>query len=125
MGANTGRYTFAVDLYSFGVMIYMLLSGGQESATNRQRMPPTTNSRLAKNIRQAEHEAASGSGPAWAHPDLKALPLVKLLVSTDPEQRTTPTLVKRNVFFEQQLGCPVDNLLTDIGPFSLPPAVSS
>ncbi|CAE7572759.1 ATPK1 [Symbiodinium necroappetens] len=32
---NTGRYTYAVDLYSYGVMLYMLVSGGETS----QRSP--------------------------------------------------------------------------------------
>ena len=34
-----GRYTYAVDLYSYGVMLYMLVSGGETSVRNPACIP--------------------------------------------------------------------------------------
>merc|ERR1711972_326875 len=54
---NTGRYTYAVDLYSFGVMFYMLLSGGDVSPKNpKQRLPPMRHASLKRKIREVEKD---------------------------------------------------------------------
>lgn len=40
------RYTVAVDLYSYGVMLYMLVSGGETSLRNPAYMPELQDSRF-------------------------------------------------------------------------------
>jgi serine/threonine protein kinase len=53
--SNTGRYSYSVDLYSFGVMMYMLLSGGDQAPNNpRQRLPPMRHTSLRRKLREAE-----------------------------------------------------------------------
>jgi len=47
-------YTFAVDLYSFGVMLYVLLSGGERSSGRQQRLPPARHADLRRRLRAAE-----------------------------------------------------------------------
>merc|ERR550532_3330140 len=39
-------YTYAVDLYSYGVMLYMLLSGGERDKPSKPPMPPMKHSFL-------------------------------------------------------------------------------
>lgn len=111
---NTGRYTYAVDLYSFGVMLYMMVSGGEEAQkSHKQRLPPMKHSGLRKKLRDAEKDGSLD----WARPEIGALALLNNLTSEDPQVRTTCTEVKHNVFFTQLLGQPVDGLLTMKGPF--------
>ncbi|CAE6963583.1 ATPK2 [Symbiodinium natans] len=77
---NTGRYTFAVDLYSYGVMLYMLVSGGetsQRSPMQKTRLPPKTHGQLKKKLRDAEKDMAV----VWARPASAVLPLLKTLTS--------------------------------------------
>merc|ERR1712087_682323 len=59
---NTGKYTYAVDLYSFGVMLYMLVSGGDENTKQpKQRLPPMRHSALKRKLKEAEKQVAQGS----------------------------------------------------------------
>jgi len=101
-------YTIAVDLYSYGVMLYMMLSGG-EAAQHKpeQRLPPMKHSSLRRKL-----QAAQTSPPGeWARPDAKALELLVALTADNPKQRTTCAQVKQRPFFTLALGRPVDQLL--------------
>merc|ERR1719215_6235 len=112
---NTGRYTYSVDLYSFGVMFYMMLSGGEPSPkAPKQRLPPMRHASLRRKVREAEKEAE------WAREEVGAMKLLQQCISEDPSVRTTATQVKQHRFFTQHLGRPVDSLLTDPGPFTTP-----
>merc|ERR1719271_1306604 len=55
MGAKT--YTKSVDLYSFGVMLYMMLSGGDPHPEKKnQRLPPMKHSSLRRRLKEARNE---------------------------------------------------------------------
>jgi len=113
---NTGRYTYAVDLYSFGVMLYMMVSGGEESTKKKQRLPPVRHSSLRRKLRDAEQNKAL----KWVAPELGAWELLMMLTAENATDRTTCAKVKEHRFFEQQLGRPVKQLLTEEGPFTPP-----
>jgi len=114
---NQGRYTYAVDLYSFGVLLYMLVSGGDPSAKNpKQRLPPMRHAALRKKLRDAEKEQRH----AWSKPSEAVLALLVSLTAEDPRVRTTAGDVKESPFFATQLGGrSVDSLLTEEGPFPI------
>jgi len=123
--ANTGRYTYAVDLYSFGVMIYMMVSGGEVSTKNPQqknRLPPMKHRQLQKKLN--DFEKAQDARSQWARPNACVLPFLRSLLSEVPAARTTATELKDSPFFAKHLGRPVDSLLTDPGPFSAPKSFS-
>jgi len=113
---SKGGYTYAVDLYSFGVMLYLLVSGGEASPKKQQRLPPMRHSELRRKLRAAERE----EGKEWAKPSVGALALLNILTSEEPKVRTTATEVKQRDFFVQLLRRPVDALLTEPGPFGPP-----
>jgi len=107
-------YTYPVDLYSYGVTLYMLLSGGDVSRSRRsQRIPPMKHSALRRRLLEAEKNPPG----EWAKPKIKALTLLKDLTADDPARRSTATLVKQRSFFTTQLGGPVDDLLPDCESF--------
>jgi len=54
LAKSKATYTFAVDLYSFGVMLYVLLSGGERSHGRQQRLPPARHADLRRRLRTAE-----------------------------------------------------------------------
>merc|ERR1712072_641717 len=57
-------YTKSVDLYSFGVMLYMLLSGGDAHPEKpKQRLPPMKHSSLRRRLKEARNDV-----PEWAKP---------------------------------------------------------
>jgi len=114
---NTGRYTYAVDLYSFGVMLYMMVSGGEESTKKKQRLPPVRHASLRRKLREAEKNEGKLK---WVSPEIGAWELLMMLTAENPADRTTPTKVTEHRFFEQQLGRSVKSLLNDEGPF-VPP----
>lgn len=110
---NAERYTYAVDLYSFGVMLYLMLSGGEASPNNpKQRLPPMRHSGLRRRLREAEKEPRA----EWAMDSAGGLQLVMMLTSEDPKVRKTASEVKTHLFFNV-LGRPVDSLLTERGSF--------
>mmetsp|Transcript_19019 Transcript_19019/g.53644 ORF Transcript_19019/g.53644 Transcript_19019/m.53644 type:complete len:267 (+) Transcript_19019:70-870(+) len=113
---SKGSYTYAVDLYSYGVMLYLLVSGGEESPKKQQRLPPMRHAELRRKLRAAERE----EGAEWTRPGVGALALVGLLTSEDPRARTTAAEVKASAFFARLLPGPVDSLLAAKGPFGPP-----
>jgi len=113
---NTGRYTYAVDLYSFGVMLYMMVSGGEESTKKKQRLPPVRHSALRRKLREAE----KANKEKWVSQELGAHELLMMLTAENAADRTTASKVKEHRFFEQQLGRPVKSLLSEEGPFTPP-----
>merc|ERR1712039_284435 len=113
---NVGRYTYAVDLYSFGVMLYMMVSGGEESTKKKQRLPPVRHSTLRRKLREAE----KNPNLKWVSPELGALELLMMLTADDAAARTTASKVKEHRFFDIHLGRPVANLLNEEGPFTPP-----
>lgn len=121
---NTGKYGYSVDLYSYGVMFYMLLSGGelsQKRAGNgppqpAMRLPPMKHASLRRKILQCDKDPSL----VWARPEVNAIQLLKSLTSEVPAERTTASQVKMQPFFEQHLGFPVEDLLSDQRIFQLP-----
>lgn len=97
---NAGRYTYAVDLYSFGVMVYMMVSGGEESTKKKQRLPPVRHQNLRRNLQKAEKNA----NMKWASPEVGALELLNMLTADDAAARKTASDVKKHRFFELHLG---------------------
>jgi hypothetical protein len=107
---NQGRYTYAVDLYSYGVMLYMLLSGGEQAQQNpKQRLPPMRHSSLRRKLKS---EGEKDPRTEWAEESIGAHALLMDLTSDNPRDRTTASLLKERFFFTSQLGHPVDDLLT-------------
>lgn len=107
---SKGRYTYAVDLYSYGVMLYMLVSGGETSLRNpaqKNRLPPKTHGQLKKKLNDAQKDMTL----LWARPDSLVMPLLKMLLSEDPQERSSSTALKSNAFFVKHLQEPVDALL--------------
>jgi len=107
---NKGRYTYAVDLYSYGVMLYMLVSGGETSLRNpaqKNRLPPKTHGQLKKKLRDSEKDPTL----YWARSEALVMPLLKLLLSEDPLERSSSTELKSDPFFAKHLKEPVDALL--------------
>jgi len=108
---NTGRYTYAVDLYSFGVMLYMLLSGGEQAQNNpKQRLPPMRHSSLRRKLKT---EAEKTPRAFWASEGVGAHALLMNLTSEESVKRGTAESVKNNRFFSEQLGGPVDDLMLE------------
>jgi serum/glucocorticoid-regulated kinase 2 len=107
MSHATG-YSYSVDLYSFGVTIYMLLSGGDTPKQKKDmRVPPMKHATLNSKLKLAK-KVPPGD---WALPEVGALELLQALCSEDPQQRTTCSEVKQRRFFTVNLGVPVDSLL--------------
>ncbi|CAJ1377471.1 unnamed protein product [Effrenium voratum] len=109
---NAGRYTYAVDLYSYGVLLYMLVSGGETSQRNpmqKNRLPPKNHGQLKKKLRDSEKDLTV----KWARPETVVMPLLKILLSEDPRERTNSTALKSNAFFAKYLKEPVDALLEE------------
>merc|ERR1712087_951327 len=113
---NTGRYTYAVDLYSFGVMLYMMVSGGEESTKKKQRLPPVRHSSLRRKLREAEKNTSL----KWVAPEVHAWELLMMLTAENAADRTTCSKVREHKFFETHLGRPVKQLLQEEGPFQPP-----
>lgn len=119
---SKGRYTMAVDLYSYGVMLYMLTSGGETSLRNpaqKNRLPPKTHGQLKKKLRDSEKDMTL----QWARAESLVMPLLKMLLSEDPLERSSSTDLKSNPFFAKHLKEPVDALL-EKGPCCAPKTVA-
>jgi len=114
---NTGRYTYAVDLYSFGVMVYMMVSGGEESTKKKQRLPPVRHSSLRRKLKEAE----KNPNLKWVSPEVGALEMLMQLTADDAAARKGAKDVKDHKFFTIHLGKDgVDKLLQEEGPFTPP-----
>lgn len=97
-------YSYAVDLYSYGVTLLMLLSGGDTPRNKpKKRLPPMKHQLLRRRLAEATGE--------WAQPEVCALSLIRDVTADDPKKRTTATLLKQRDFFKKHLGAPVDSLL--------------
>mmetsp|Transcript_33953 Transcript_33953/g.52790 ORF Transcript_33953/g.52790 Transcript_33953/m.52790 type:complete len:220 (+) Transcript_33953:1-660(+) len=111
-----GRYSYSVDLYSFGVMMYMLLSGGEQAPNNpKQRLPPMRHNSLRRKLKELErHDHAAEH---WANKGTHAMKMLMDLTSEDQKLRTTSSEMKENPFFKNSLkrfgDHPVDSLLQD------------
>lgn len=115
--AHTGKYTMAVDLYSYGVMLYMMASGGElTTKAPPQRLPPMKHTTLKRKIRDAEKE---GTLP-WAK-EMQCMSLLKILTADDAKERTSCTEVKGHPFYAKHLGHEVDQLMELPGPYAPPP----
>jgi len=109
---NTGRYTYAVDLYSYGVLLYMLLSGGEPGQNDpQQRLPPMRHSSLKRKLREAEKNPPG----EWAEREVGGLELVSSLTSEDPQVRGTSAEVQEKRFFKQYLDGPLEALYAKEG----------
>jgi len=109
--SNTGRYTYAVDLYSFGVMMYMLLSGGDQAQNNpKQRLPPMRHTSLRRKLKA---EGDKQPRARWALENVGAHELLMHLTSEDVKLRGSAESVKENRFFTEQLGHTVDDLMKE------------
>mmetsp|Transcript_82311 Transcript_82311/g.181027 ORF Transcript_82311/g.181027 Transcript_82311/m.181027 type:complete len:1150 (-) Transcript_82311:187-3636(-) len=108
------QYTYAVDLYSFGIMFYMMLSGGTPSSRNpKQRNPPMKHAEFKMKVREAEKNPKL----EWSRPESFALELVNQVTSQDPAVRGTAAGARTHRFFTHHLGRAVKDLLADPGPF--------
>eukprot|EP00927_Polykrikos_kofoidii_P006459 TRINITY_DN12612_c0_g2_i1.p1 TRINITY_DN12612_c0_g2~~TRINITY_DN12612_c0_g2_i1.p1 ORF type:complete len:1006 (-),score=121.48 TRINITY_DN12612_c0_g2_i1:27-2975(-) len=109
--ANTGEYTLAVDLYSFGVLMFMLLSGGDPSQKHPgKRRPPATHPQLRRRLSDIEQHTPR---PDWASEALGGLELILILTADDPKKRTTCNEIKAHHFLQAILGKPVDCLILE------------
>lgn len=105
-------YGATVDLYSFGVTLWVMLTGGQKSRSKPGlSFPPPNHADLRAAVRRA--------GKAGQH-DAEAMRLIATVTSDDPRQRGTSKEARRHQFFSHHLGRPAKDLLTDPGPFSPP-----
>lgn len=108
MHAGTKSYTKAVDLYSFGVMLYMLVSGGEAHPEKaKQRLPPMKHTSLRRKIKDAKAEAPG----EWAKEEVGALELIDHLTSENVALRTTAVDVGKHRFYTNLLGSSVECLL--------------
>jgi serine/threonine protein kinase len=106
--SNKQRYDYSVDLYSLGVMMYMLLSGGDQATNNpKQRLPPMQHPKLKRKLR----DAAKRPSGDWAADGVGALKLLETLTSDDPKVRKTAREMKKDSFFVKHLNHTVDYLL--------------
>jgi len=112
--AGTRQYDYSVDLYSFGIMLYVLLSGGEKASNDpKQRLPPMKHHLLKRKLK----DAGRNTPGEWAKPSVGALQLIESLTSDQPADRRTATSVKNDPFFERHLGRSVDSLMTETGCF--------
>jgi len=103
-------YSYAVDLYSYGVALYMLLSGGEPAEKNpKERVPPMEPRLLRCKLQVAKTEARS----EWAKPAVGALDLLFSLTSRQPQDRGTAQDVQLQPFFQRVLGHAVKDLLAE------------
>eukprot|EP00933_Yihiella_yeosuensis_P051608 TRINITY_DN49589_c0_g1_i1.p1 TRINITY_DN49589_c0_g1~~TRINITY_DN49589_c0_g1_i1.p1 ORF type:complete len:809 (-),score=108.75 TRINITY_DN49589_c0_g1_i1:15-2375(-) len=118
------EYTKAVDLYAFGVMSYMLLSGGSDVpiANKRYRLPPKQHKDLKRKL-----DIISKDGKSfWAQPENHAIELVRQVTDEVPYKRGDSTELKEHPFFKKCLEFEtVDDLLHHPGPFEKPLKLSS
>jgi len=106
------QYTYSVDIYAYGVTLYMLLSGGDASPRGKQRLPPGTSRELQIKLREASEKRVP-----WLQRDdeLQILSLLQQLTNAEkPERRGTASSVKHHAFFTVLLQGSVDSLLERI-----------
>merc|ERR1712032_873030 len=98
---EVSEYSYAVDLYSYGVMVYMMVSGGDADPKNpRERKPPKQHLALRKKLKDF---SANKEQFEWSKDPYGALDLMLQLTSEKTEVRTTASQVKSTTFFEKNL----------------------
>eukprot|EP00427_Karlodinium_veneficum_P000203 CAMPEP_0169150270 /NCGR_PEP_ID=MMETSP1015-20121227/50075_1 /TAXON_ID=342587 /ORGANISM="Karlodinium micrum, Strain CCMP2283" /LENGTH=824 /DNA_ID=CAMNT_0009219355 /DNA_START=482 /DNA_END=2954 /DNA_ORIENTATION=- len=101
-------YTYAVDLYSFGVTLYMVFTGGQASQRDpSKRVPPHNHVTLKNKIKNATNIRGDQS---WTTEASGALDLLSKLI-TPADKRLSATEAKLHPFFVKNLGHLVDDLM--------------
>lgn len=105
---RTGKYSFAVDIYSYGILMYVILSGGHASSREpSKRLPPQTHASFRTKLYSLPTPA-----PTWALAT-GALSLLQDLTKGQPTTRPSAPEAKEHHFFTYNLGHAVDELLPD------------
>merc|ERR1719468_924825 len=112
-------------MYAFGVILYMMFSGGEEpekvfhdsSMESMSHRHPPKLSELHAKIKSAQ----TNPSEKWAAEEVGGADLILKLIHKKPRLRLTASDAKEHVFFPQHLGQPVENLMIDEGPFGPPP----
>lgn len=108
--SNKVAYATSVDMYSYGVMLFVLLSGGEEHVQNdrKRRLPPRNPKAMLKNAGglPGDFHRRSVTGGDVVH-------LMEELLKDDPSMRLTASAAKDHPWFQSMLGHPVIELLPD------------
>jgi len=94
-------YTSKIDLYSFGVVLFVLLTGGEayDVGDHLQRIPPRQMTRSL--IELCSLSIADTQG------------LLERLLDEEPSTRLSATQAKEHQWYEAQLGRTVDSLIAE------------